>query len=251
MFSSKCHWKHRQRREAPPEIRFAIVGNPRTGSSHLASLLDSHPDVACWDGELFNEGQEFDQSACPDPRDFLFQRVFDVGATAVGFKLLREAIRRIPAAWTMLRELNIRLIHCVRRNGLSSYVSWKLATLNAAFTCYEGSYRITQFQMNPDELIRWIAAVEKADNEIQENAHRFGIPILTTEYEELCNSQDRILDFLEVHRHPLHSRLKRQRDLPLCDIIENLEETRQRLESIGRANWLDSEPHMPQKGRAA
>src|SRR5438105_213858 len=115
--------------EAParlPSVRFAIVGNPRTGSSHLVSLLDSHPDIACWDDEILDAGEAFDRSGYRDPCDFLIHRVFWVDANAVGFKLLWDAMDRTPDVWGLLARLGIRLVHCVRANRLDQYLSYQL-----------------------------------------------------------------------------------------------------------------------------
>ena len=96
MYSHKCRLGLVEAPARLPSVRFAIVGNPRTGSSHLVSLLDSHPDIACWDDEILDAGEEFDRSGFNDPRDFLVQRVFWVDAEAVGFKLLWDAMDRTP-----------------------------------------------------------------------------------------------------------------------------------------------------------
>src|SRR5208283_4721755 len=92
MYSSKDSNNPRSGNYREPTVRFAIVGNHRTGSSHLVSLLDSHPDIACWNDEIFDKGEAFEQSSFCDPREFLRQRVFQVNSVAVGFKLLWDAL---------------------------------------------------------------------------------------------------------------------------------------------------------------
>ena len=90
MYSSKTEPEFRNGPTRVPSVRFAVVGNRRTGSSHLVSLLNSHPDVACWDGEIFSEGEVFDKSSYEKPRDFLVECVFKINAHAVGFKFLSD-----------------------------------------------------------------------------------------------------------------------------------------------------------------
>jgi hypothetical protein len=62
MYTLKIEGQLRPKRDRlrTPKVRFAMVGYPRTGSSHLVSLLDSHPDIACWDDEVFGDGEVFE-----------------------------------------------------------------------------------------------------------------------------------------------------------------------------------------------
>ena len=211
-----------------PDVRFAIVGNPRTGSSHLVSLLDSHPDVACWNYEIFEVGEAFDQSIYDDPRDFLRECVFRVNARAVGFKLLWNAMKRTVAIWDVLRDLDIWLVHTYRANVLDSFISLQLATINEAFTSHYGDYTTTQFVVDYDECLEWFEAAEKRDAEIRRRSFDEGIRRLEIEYKELCETQDRVLDFLGVPRHPLTSRLTKQRQGSQRDSIANYAEIKER-----------------------
>lgn len=210
------------------------MGSPRTGSSHLVSLLDSHPDVACWDDEIFNEGEVFDQSPYSDPRDFLRERVFNVSAQVVGFKLLWDAFNYVPACWAWIRELDIDLVHTCRSNFLDSYISFKLASINNAFTCWYGDYRTQRFEANYEECLDWFETVEACDAEMRNGAVQERIKRIEIEYHELCEGQDRVLLFLGVASHPLRSELKKQRDGRQIDIISNYEDLKK---GFADSNW--------------
>ena len=210
--------------EAPtrlPSVRFAIVGNPRTGSSHLVSLLDSHPDVACWDDEILDTGEAFDRSGYRHPAEFLVDRVFWVDANAVGFKLLWDAMDRTPDVWGLLERLEIRLIHCVRANRIDQYLSFQLARINQAFTSWYGDYKTTSFAVDIDDCLEWIQAAEDHDREIRDRAKENDVPRLEIEYHALCTTQDPVLDFLGAARRPLVSRLLKQRHDSQAKIIKN------------------------------
>jgi hypothetical protein len=204
-----------------PRVRFAIVGNARTGSSHLVSLLDSHPDIACWDDEIFDVGEAFDTSNYQDARQFLIEKVFDLYADAVGFKLLWDALNHTTAPWSWIKELDIKLVHTRRENLLDTYMSFQLATINQAFTSWKGDYKIYQFEADIDQCREFFEAAEACDRAIRGRCADDDIPRMEIEYEELCENQNRVLEFLTVSSAPLMSELKKQRKGIQSEIITN------------------------------
>jgi LPS sulfotransferase NodH len=228
MYTRKTALKFRTDPIRIPRVRFAIVGNPRTGSSHLVSLLDSHPDVACWDDEIFDEGEAFDKSSYDNPRDFLLESVFNVDARAVGFKLLWDAMSRTAKVWNLLEELDILLVHTCRANLLDSFISYQLATINRAFTCWYGDYKTQRFEARYDQCLEWFETAEFIDIELRQRALKEGIPRIEIEYTELCRNQDRVLEFLGVSRLPLTSRLTKQRKGSQSEILTNYADLKER-----------------------
>jgi len=217
-----------------PDVKFAIVGNRRTGTSHLVSLLDSHPEVACWDGEIFDVGEAFESSLYEDPASFLREIVFRVRAHAVGFKLLAPAMERVVDVWALLKESSIRIVHVRRANLLDVYISYRLASLNQAFTCWYGDYHTAQFKADYEECLTWFEACMSHDRLIKAKAQECNIPRLEIEYSELVACQDRVLDFIGVSRHPLSSRLAKQRESRQSDIILNYQELKDR---FAKSEW--------------
>ena len=243
MHTSKLESKHRIRPALVAGVRFAIVGNARTGSSHLASLLDSHPGIACWNDEIFNPGQAFDVSSYTDPAAFLRERVFSISSQAVGFKLLWDAMTYTPDVWQLLKTQEIVLIHTVRANLLDSYISLRLATINRVFSSWYsnelrrhvGKYQTKHFVADFAECVEWFEAVEHHDDEIRRCSTDYGIPRLEIEYKELCAHQGPVLDFLCVSRYPLTSRLTKQRQGRQSEIILNYTSLK---EQFGGSKWI-------------
>jgi hypothetical protein len=221
MYSRKTRPPYCNASPRTPEIRFAIAGNPRTGSSHLVSLLDSHPDVACWDDEIFDVNEAFDRSEYDDPRTFLTERVFRLNVKVVGFKLLWGAMQRTEDIWGVLRDMRIRLIHAVRDNKLDAFISFKLAEANNAFTCWYGDYTIRSIEIDPHECLEWMERARWRDEAIRRDAQISRIPRLEIDYEELCRTQHRVLTFLEVDPRPLVSRLTKQRTGSQAESVTN------------------------------
>jgi LPS sulfotransferase NodH len=217
-----------------PTTRFAVLGYPRTGSSHLVSLLDSHPDIACWDDEIFGEEEAFDLSPYDSPSDFLCNVVFRIDAQAVGFKLLWHEMHRLEDVWTILKQLNIWLVHTYRKNLLDSFISYQLATLNRSFTSWHGDYLLKQLDVDFRECAEWFEDAEHCDAEIRRRSADEGIQRIEIEYNELCTTQNRILDFLRVTRCSLVSRLQKQRAGSQSEIIINYSEIK---EKFANSKW--------------
>jgi hypothetical protein len=125
-------------------LPFVIWCNQRSGSTHLSSLLASHPNIACW-RELFFAGEGdakddyFTRSHIRDLAEFL-DRFFShdwqpinlvearpiVGEPgAVGFKLKYQQAERYPRLVSYLssRRETLKVIHLIRKNLLATLVS--------------------------------------------------------------------------------------------------------------------------------
>ena len=228
MYTQKIEHKFWLAPPRTPDTRFAIVGNPRTGSSHLASLLDSHPDIACWDDEPFLAGEVFDRSEYEAPAAFLTGLVFRVNAQAVGFKLLWDAMIRLSDPWQLFRDLDVVLLHVWRRNRLDALISLELATANQAFTSYRGDYERATIEIDYARCEKWFILSEQRDNLIRQGAREHSIRRLEIEYQELCRGQTTVLDFLGVPRCPLASRLRKQRSGGQSQAVTNYSDLKRR-----------------------
>jgi hypothetical protein len=135
--------------EAPPTtrdyVRFAVIGDARTGSTMLVHGLNDHPEIVCF-REVFNFLQDFVdyhvegydprvgselQLRQEDPSRFLRDCIFNeqpAGTRAVGFKILYRHIIGNPAVEPVLSaDKELRAIHIKRRNLLRALVSTMIA----------------------------------------------------------------------------------------------------------------------------
>jgi hypothetical protein len=125
--------------------RFFIWFHHRSGSTHLTSLLDSHPDIACWK-ELFYRGEatatedSFTLSRA-ESEDVFLEHLFSYrwgpgGANlcpadpqeplprAVGFKLKYQQAAAHPRIFEYLRgQKGVKVIHLIRANLLAALSS--------------------------------------------------------------------------------------------------------------------------------
>lgn len=126
-------------------VPFLIWFHHRSGSTHLVSLLDSHPDIACWK-EIFYRGEGtatedlFTQSQEPSVEAFLdhlwsyrwgrqgtrlWRKDPEAGLPrGVGFKLKYQQAKVYPQVLEYLHQKkNIKVIHLVRTNLLATLAS--------------------------------------------------------------------------------------------------------------------------------
>ncbi|MBS0125693.1 sulfotransferase [Thetidibacter halocola] len=113
--------------------RFIILGQPRSGTTHLTTLLDSHPDVICA-GELFNPyimmgmtndaGDDAILARDAAPRraaEAFFEQAEAEGARAAGFKFMLG--HDIAVLKWISRNPDIRIIYIRRANKLAQVAS--------------------------------------------------------------------------------------------------------------------------------
>ena len=124
-------------------MRFAIIASPRTGSTHLVTMLSRQKDVLC-NGEVFHPSKiylrwpkehsnaqdlaELTELRRADPLAFM-NRIFETGhgSTHVGFKIFRG--QNDEMLENILTDSGIRKIILYRRNVLANYSSGLVAKL--------------------------------------------------------------------------------------------------------------------------
>ncbi len=235
--------------------RFVMLGQQRTGSNYLVSLLGTHPGV-CAFGELFssvNNMQLGDSlrnviesnllaveslKALRDaaPEKFL-EQILKLGQrgpnTAVGFKFFYEqanfeAGRR---AWQwILQHREMRVIHLKRRNIFRMLASKRIANRDQVWLSEEPldqPFEPVSLGIQDCEEFLERTLVNEREAEYALRLHA----TLPVYYEELCADAEMVmrgvLAFLHLPPAILTSNLIKQNPRPLSDLIANLEELRQ------------------------
>lgn len=250
-------------------IRFVIWFNQRSGSTHLSSLLDSHPQVTCW-REIFYRGEAssaddyFTRSGLKEVHTFLdcfFTYRWGSGGTqmaaqnnrcmpsAIGFKLKYQQIRTYPdIECYLLHNPQIKVIHLIRKNLLATVISSQLVPQLLAL--YNRSNILSEtkldnlspsVELNPstilDELTNLEADIKQARNVV---AH---MPVLEVAYEDLLNAaaatSRSILKFIGVEiDYPLSSKYRKIMPQSVQESIGNLQQIRQVLKGTRFESFL-------------
>jgi len=209
-------------------LTFAIVCLGRTGSTHLVSLLDSHPEIRCF-GELLthHEGtldEAFVTSPIDDPVDYGAQLTAQLGERAVGFKLPLNSIRAHHEALRVLEGDQMRIVRLRRLNLLALLASRRLLATTRVPQSTHGDYGDATVAIDPSQALAVFRLTDEHERYLDGLAD--GRPSFQITYEDLGAGQrlDAIQDFLDVDPVPLQSLFKRVRSRPLSETIENWSE---------------------------
>lgn len=223
-------WPRRSEAAIAPPMRltFVILCLGRTGSTHLQSLLDSHPDVRCF-GELFtHNAHTFDDvflaSEHDDAVEYLREVTGSVEEPVVGFKLPVNSIRAHEQVLEIFRQPSLRVIRLSRRNLLALYVSRRLLATTRVPQSTHGSYGETRLRLDPQQALGAFRRMEEHERWLDDLAE--GHPTFALAYEDLIGGSglDGLQGFLGVEPRPLESHFEKLRTRPLEETVENWDE---------------------------
>ena len=227
----------------------------------LVSLLDSHPDLACF-GELMRPTPEWmlrkgyrgalttlervdpkwrrDSVRFADPEGFVEEVFADLtDQPVVGFKLMLEQHRRYLLR--VLEDPRYKKIVLYRENALAAFSSQKIAKATG-----QGNARIgmqvkrAKVDFRADEFKRFLKRRQKAYDEIDSALQANGHSYLAAEYLDLVAGRvtDRIMDFLGVDPGLAGGAETIKRNPSnLLDRFNNPRDVRAALDQIGRPEW--------------
>ena len=221
--------------------RFIILTDQRSGSNHLAGLLDSHRSVRVA-GELFNPdrhhldpGHELVEGLgdlrSQDPVAYLeafYAQPLDDATTHLGFRLFHDHARQRPekAIWTALRRMrNLQVIHLQRRNLLKNLLSLKLALRSSRWQRLEGEPPV-RYEPLRIEFKEAVAHIRTRERNFAWGS-RFFRRHQKTEifYEDLERDEEHrledLLRFLGLPPQSLKSSTRKQNQQTTRELIEN------------------------------
>lgn len=215
-------------------LDFVILCLGRTGSTHLQSLLDSHPDIRCY-GELFTDvdlatghgearAQTFIGSGHESPDEYLSELTAGVDARAVGFKLPNNSLRAFPRADSVFAHPDLKVVRLSRRNLLALLVSRRMLAATGVPQSTHGSYGDARVHIEPQRCLTAFRHMEADERRLDELAA--GHEIFRLTYEELVAGRrlEDLQRFLGVEPQPLRSWFSQLRTRPLSETIENWDE---------------------------
>ena len=217
--------------------RFVILAAPRSGSNMLCCLLNSHPEILCHH-ELYNPQDiyyalnlrhtGFKLASCIRQRDeqplkFL-EKIWACNnhSKNVGFKMTHK--QNLLVFNTLLNDRSIKKIVLLRNNKVKMHVSKLIAEQNGIWENY-GQEPTNNIQVNIDllDLQKDIFLNKVFYNEINKTLTQSNQTYLQVEYEKLQQSdtQNAILDYLQLPHKTLTSTSKKQNSVDLRQLISN------------------------------
>jgi LPS sulfotransferase NodH len=233
-------------------IPFVILTSPRTGSTLLVHMLDSHPEVAAG-GEFFNvdlvgrgvidwpdpalrNDPELHALRAADPVAFLGRMRDEAarrGVRAAGFKLIYEqALETAPRGVIeyLVADRSIRVIHLRRRNVLRQYLSLKVAARTGEWHRKVGEKggrpERGPLRLDFDEMVWFFRRVHNRWQTFER--HFAEHALIHVDYEDLAaeplETTNRIQDFLGLERRELSITHRKTGAESLQAAIENYDE---------------------------
>ncbi len=235
--------------------RFLIVGLPRSGTTYLMSLLNSHAEVMCA-GEQFNPHAIIDTSGPQRERADLLARDADpVGflndfyasragqAKAVGCKWMighhLEILNHIPT------DPELRLIYVWRENKLAQTASLLKALKTRQWaTRHADRVDDSPIDAGPFQVMQRAREAQIQDATFQSWLAQVPNPVLTCEYRAMFEPgfEEKLCDYLGVTFDPeMRSPLVKQGSSDILARFEKKKAVAAYFTQIGRADWLEPE----------
>lgn len=199
--------------------KFAVVCSPRSGSTWLHTLLNSHPQIIS-KGEIVYKFHKLNRAFNLNEHAFSAR---PAPIKAVGLKVFYGLENDIygPALQVLRNDTTIKVIHLVREDKLAQFVSLKLAKKSREWS-HQKPHKAQSIRIDPAQFQEFKDGQMKLQAKIEEN---FTGRMLTISYEDLIDNREDTLrlvqDFLGVKQRRLFSALKKQSLIPISDQIEN------------------------------
>ena len=233
--------------------RFVILTTPRTGSTHLAALLDSHPSIRCYPA-LFAKvvdarrwvsgiGDEYaaPESRLRDPLRFLDTvEALTKDVEALGWKLMISQDWRYELLSRLIAERSYRVIFLYRENLLAKFSSQKLAEMTGQGWAERGHKIIREtLRFEPDEFSGYVEKVTRQYDRARKALRRLECPFLEVEYRDLTNDRthEKLTDFLGFPYCELTSPNLKRNTTRVTERFSNPETVQRFLETHDLSNW--------------
>lgn len=232
---------------------FAIVARPRTGSNHLVSLLDSHPDIRCF-GEVFRPGfkvsakvhsslSEFDDADVrADAPEQLIEglKTRNSDATAVGFKIFPNHLATSRMALCAGVD---KIVRIMRENSLAVYSSAQTAKVSG-----QGALRVgrdakrVKVHFDPDDFDRFLRGRDRERRIIRRAVKIFEADsVFRLKYTDLNNSTRlaELQTFLSIEPREMTSDMQKRNPSDILARFDNPEQAAEHIADLGHKEWAD------------
>lgn len=229
------------------DSKFVIVGQGRTGSQLLVSLLNKHPEIYC-DSEIFHP-EYFGKIIWPKSyiksREMLAEKK---DKSVYGFKvkhyqLLNDQKIKPKKLFEYLNQEGWKFIYLNRSNLLRHSLSNFKANESGVYHSAEKK-QYQKLKIDPQELISYMKGKEQFKKEECEALE--GISYLSVNYEkDLSNAEcqqrtaNQIFEYLNLQSVDVRSEYKKTSLKDLKDMIENYEEVKTALVKTKFVKFLE------------
>lgn len=243
--------------------KFIITCAPRTGSTMLRMMLNSHPEVVCL-GEVFslakepNLGKKYHQQISKTPSElskilaeepvkFLYDFVLGRSdCKAIGVKIKYKQLEsEFPDVFqAVLNDPSILIIHLSRTNLLKRYVSNYIAAraiAPALIRNFEEKPGQVKISIDPEDCLKDILLTKDTENRFRKFLNNK--KVFEIAYEDLLNLDSKTViqlqNFLGIAPINLLPKTKKINSDNLADILENYDEVKNKLANTPYASYFE------------
>ena len=236
--------------------RFIIIGLPRSGTTYLMTLLNSHKDVTCA-GELFNpyavvehNGPDYDLQQIFDrdkaPRYFMsqyFERQESGPWARIGFKLMLGHNIRLLTWLSEVEDVSVIYVH--RNNRLAQVASYLKAVQTKKWAQTRRTQEMnTRILCNPQKISHYWHEYASMDFLFQQWLATLPLPKFSIEYRDMFKPDfnGRLCGFLGIDADvQMKSPLVKQGTNRVLDRFETPGPIEAYMRHLGYSNWLEDE----------
>lgn len=222
---------------------FVIISNPRSGSTHLRLLLNSHPMIESY-GEVFMYGFQILKFFISVFRNIFkkssLKRVlsFKKNSTLCGFKILYHQFRYTPLIEFIFLRDDIKVIHILRRNLLRIYISHIIAKKTQQWCSYSET-SLRKISVGCGGVIKELEGLKSRQGKYCEKIKNNDV--IEIYYEDLIKNTKKVLKdvqkFLGVPVEKLSSNLVKQNPYKISEMVENYDELEETLKGT-KYEWM-------------
>ncbi len=237
--------------------RVVLVAHPRSGSTMLATALDSHNDIGFERGEPFSDTQIWMQNFRNKRRIFRIM-LNRPGYKVVGFRVTYKSIP--PGFWKMVRGNTVKVIHLTRENILRTLISAEINTAvregkieypNHSF--YISAIAPAPLIVNTDKMLERARKLVQWNMEITSRVEEQSGRNYSLTYEDLVGEgygsiaqipvdiNRELCEFLEVKNQRLVTVTRRLNPFKIQSLISNWEELLTVFEDSEFARYVEME----------
>lgn len=238
---------------------FLIVGQPRSGTTYLQTLLNAHPQLHCR-GELFDPWQIDDNGTKTPGLDAVIARDQDpvgfmdrmlagdgmraaAGQRKLGAKVLFQHHPLLFAQYLPMRP-TLKLIYVYRENKLAQFASGRQVEKTGQWTATTPAAETPKIDAAPFWAASECNRLQNEDFLLRAWMERLANPTLMVSYAGLFapGFQENILGFLDVETvSGLTSPLVKQGQNRIIDRFADPDPVSRYFRETGREEWLGSE----------
>ena len=230
-----------------PEQKFVIFGQPRTGSTLLVELLNSHPKIHC-ENEILNAEVY---------KKVLFPSLYVQGRCAkfpnkvyafkiIMFQLPEEHYTDPEQFMLNLSDQGWKIINTIRNDSLRSVISVMVAISRKQWHSREkNSFKNQKVSIDCHRLIELLERREIYQAKEQEILDKLDHIKVIYEKDLLLaenhqKTSDRVFDYLGLESVPVETKLLKVTSNQLSDVIENYAEVVENLRATKYAKLLSN-----------